>query len=249
MGEEAVPLEPSADFSDHDDVYAEDEARWRDVLFGEDVDGKSVNITDPSVRASLDAFFGQSVRGAYGSSLARPDIDDGVVDPVTKTGGEYDVSEDRGARSGAGELGPRPEAVSFDAPAMRQAVVDPLLTAAADVISAGAEDLWAPVEFGLAYADDNGAWWRQGENEARFSDSALLPIALDPIVDGLSASAGVEQLSQHQKLTQALASFGRDKGASAAVWRRSGEIDGQDSASQMLSSSGSRFAALARIPA
>jgi len=249
MGEEAVPLEPSADFSDHDDVYAEDEARWRDVLFGEGVDGKSVNITDPSVRASLDAFFGQSVRGAYGSSLARPDIDDGVVDPVTKTGGEYDVSEDRGARSGAGELGPRPEAVSFDAPAMRQAVVDPLLTAAADVISAGAEDLWAPVEFGLAYADDNGAWWRQGENEARFSDGALLPIALDPIVDGLSASAGVEQLSQHQKLTQALASFGRDKAASAAVWRRSGEIDGQDSASQMLSSSGSRFAALARIPA
>lgn len=117
------------------------------------------------------------------------------------------------------------------------------------MISAGAEDLWAPVEFGLAYTDDNGAWWRQGENEARFSDSALLPIALDPIVDGLSASAGVEQLSQHQKLTQALASFGRDKGASAAVWRRSGEIDGQDSASQMLSSSGSRLTALARIPA
>lgn len=249
MGEEAVPLEPSADFSDHDDVYAEDEARWRDVLFGEGVDGKSVNITDPSVRASLDAFFGQSARGAYGSSLARPDIDDGVVDPVTKTGGEYDVSEDRGARSGAGELGPRPEAVSFDAPVMRQAVVDPLLTAAADVISAGAEDLWAPVEFGLAYADDNGAWWRQDENEARFSDGPLLPIALDPIVDGLSASAGVEQLSQHQKLTQALVSFGRDKGASAAVWRRSGEIDGQDAASQMLSSSGSRLTALARIPA
>ncbi len=249
MGEEAVPLEPSADFSDHDDVYAEDEARWRDVLFGEGVDGKSVNITDPSVRASLDAFFGQSARGAYGSSLARPDIDDGVVDPVTKTGGEYDISEDRGARSGAGELGPRPEAVSFDAPVMRQAVVDPLLTAAADVISAGAEDLWAPVEFGLAYADDNGAWWRQDENEARFSDGPLLPIALDPIVHGLSASAGVEQLSQHQKLTQALASFGRDKGASAAVWRRSGEIDGQDAASQMLSSSGSRLTALARIPA
>jgi Ca2+-binding RTX toxin-like protein len=240
---------PAADFSDHDDVYAEDEARWRDVLFGEGVDGKSVNVTDPSVRASLDAFLGQSVRGAYGSSLARPDIDDGVVDPVTTTGDGYNVSEDGVARSGAGGLAPRPEAVSFDAPDMRQAAVDPLLTAAADVISAGAEDLWAPAEFGLAYADDSGAWWRQGENQARFNNGALHQDVQSPVVEGVSSSTGAEQLSQHQKLTQALASFGRDKGASAAVWRRSGEIDGQDAASQMLSSSGSRFAALARIPA
>jgi len=245
-----APVTPrAADFSDHDDVYAEDEARWRDVLFGEGVDGKSVNVTDPSVRASLDAFLGQSVRGAYGSSLARPDIDDGVVDPVTTTGDGYDVSEDGVARSGAGGLAPRPEAVSFDAPDMRQAAVDPLLTAAADVISAGAEDLWAPAEFGLAYADDSGAWWRQADNQARFNNGALHQDVQSPVVEGVSSSTGAEQLSQHQKLTQALASFGRDKGASAAVWRRSGEIDGQDAASQMLSSSGSRFAALARIPA
>ncbi|MNS16999.1 Bifunctional hemolysin/adenylate cyclase precursor [compost metagenome] len=240
---------PAADFSDHDDLFAEDEARWRDVLFGEGVDGKSVNFTDPSVRASLDAFLGQSVRGAYGSSLARPDIDDGVVDPVTTTGDGYNVSEDGVARSGAGGLAPRPEAVSFDAPDMRQAAVDPLLTAAADVISAGAEDLWAPAEFGLAYADASGAWWRQGDSQARLNNGALHQDAQSPVVEGVSSSTGAEQLSQHQKLTQALASFGRDKGASAAVWRRSGEIDGQDAASQMLSSSGSRFAALARIPA
>ncbi|MNF07970.1 hypothetical protein D3C80_2082700 [compost metagenome] len=83
---------------------------------------------------------------------------------------------------------------------------------------------------------------------ARFSDGGSFLAALDPITEGLSVPAVEEQLSQHQKLTQALASFGRDKGASAAVWKRSGEIEAE-ATSQMLGASGSRFAALARMPA
>lgn len=246
----AIVTPPTADFGDHDDLYAEDETRWRDVLFGEGADGKGVNITDPSVRASLEAFLGQSVRGAYGAAFGRPDIDDGVVDPVGTMVDGYEVSEDGGTASGFGGFSSPREGIPSRAPYRSQtAGVDPMLTAAADVISAGAEDLWAPAEFGLAYAGGSRAWWLQSEGEARFNNGALHQAVLDPVIDGLSASAGTEQLSQHQKLTQALASFGRDKGASAAVWKRSGEIDGQNAASQMLSGSGSRYEALARIPA
>lgn len=244
----AIVTPPVADFSDHDDLYAEDEARWRDVLFGDGDDGRGANVTDPSVRASLEAFFGQTGRGAYGSAFGRPDIDDGVEEPAPPADG--------------GEVGPLGSRVmgssghSFDLDQSlpgqaRQASagdLDPALAAATDLISAGSEDLWAPAEFGLASTEAGRSWWLQGEGVARFSDGGSFLAALGPITEGLPASAGVEQLSQHQKLTQALASFGRDKGASAAVWKRSGEIEAE-AASQMLGASGSRFAALARMPA
>jgi len=124
---------------------------------------------------------------------------------------------------------------------------DPALAAAADLISVDPTDVWAPVEFGLASTEANRSWWRQGESVARFNNDAL-PAAWIPITEGPSASTGAEQHSQHQKLTQALASFGRDKGASAAVWKRSGEAE-IEATSQMLGASGSRFTALARMPA
>lgn len=246
----ATAAPPTANFSDHDDLYAEDEARWADVLFGKGVDGKGVNITDPSVRASLDAFKGGGVRGAYGSAFGRPDIDNGVVDPVEMTSGGYEVGAGGAMIPGVSGLSSASDSIQSRAPYRGGGgSVDPMLTAAANMINAGADDFWAPAEFGLAYAEGGSAWWRQNEGSARFGDGAMPQIAMDPIVDGPSSSVGAEQLSQHQKLTQALASFGRDKGAAAAVWKRSGEVDGQEAASQMLSGSGSRYAALARIPA
>lgn len=246
----AIAAPPTANFSDHDDLYAEDEARWADVLFGKGVDGKGVNLTDPSVRASLEAFKGGGVRGAYGSAFGRPDIDDGVVDPVEITSGGYEVGEAGAMIPGFSGLSSVSDSIQSRAPYRGAAAsVDPMLTAAANMINAGADDFWAPAEFGLAYAEGGRAWWRQNEGSASFNDGAMQQIVMDPLVDGLSSSVGAEQLSQHQKLTQALASFGRDKGAAAAVWKRSGEVDGQDAASQMLSGSGSRYAALARISA
>ncbi|MNH53292.1 Bifunctional hemolysin/adenylate cyclase precursor [compost metagenome] len=244
----AIVTPPIADFSDHDDLYAEDEARWRDVLFGDGDDSKGVNVTDPSVRASLQAFFGQTGRGSYGAALGRPDIDDGVEGAGAPVGGGLVGQAGAQASGGFGGDLALEQSRSGLVPQAGGVELDPALTAAADVISAGADDLWAPAEFGLASTEAERSWWLQGEGVARFSDGGSFLAALDPITEGLSASAGVEQLSQHQKLTQALASFGRDKGASAAVWKRSGEIDAE-AASQMLGASGSRFAALARMPA
>ena len=244
----AIVTPPVADFSDHDDLYAEDEARWRDVLFGDGGDGEGVNVTDPSVRASLEAFFGQTGRGSYGSAFGRPDIDDGVAEPAALgDGGEVGPLGSR-VMGGSGQGFDLDQSSSSHARQASAGELDPALAAATDLISAGADDLWAPAEFGLASTESGRSWWLQGEGVARFSDGGSFLAALDPITEGLSASAGVEQLSQHQKLTQALASFGRDKGASAAVWKRAGEIEAE-AASQMLGASGSRFAALARMPA
>jgi len=244
----AIATPPVADFSDHDDLYAEDEARWRDVLFGDGDDGRGANVTDPSVRASLEAFFGQAGRGAYGSAFGRPDIDDGVGEPaVPADGGEVGPIGSR-VMGGSGHSSDLDQPLPGQARQTSAGDLDPALAAATDLISTGSEDLWAPAEFGLASTESGRSWWLQGEGVARFSDGGSFLAALDPITEGLPASAGVEQLSQHQKLTQALAAFGRDKGASAAVWKRSGEIEAE-ATSQMLGASGSRFAALARMPA
>jgi Ca2+-binding RTX toxin-like protein len=244
----AIVTPPVADFSDHDDLYAEDEARWRDVLFGDGDDGRGANVTDPSVRASLEAFFGQAGRGAYGSAFGRPDIDDGVEESAAPAnGGEVGPLGSR-VMGGSGHSFDLDQSLPGQARQASAGDLDPALAAATDLISAGSEDLWAPAEFGLASTEAERSWWLRGEGVARFSDGGSFLAALGPITEGLPASAGVEQLSQHQKLTQALASFGRDKGASAAVWKRSGEIEAE-AASQMLGASGSRFAALARMPA
>lgn len=253
MGGRGEAIEPPrADFSDHDDLYAEDEARWAEELFGGGDGGTSANVTDPSVRASLDAFFGQTGRGAYGTTFTRPDIDggqeEGVTDAPATSGGE-EVGQIGGRR-----MGDFDRFFSRDQPDPRLSRqtggenLNPVLAAAADLISAEQSDLWAPVEFGLASMTANRSWWLQNGGVARFSDGALSPVPLEPTEGVLSASAGVEQLSQHQKLTQALATFGRDKGAAAAVWTRSGEAE-IGTTSQMLGASGSRFAALARMPA
>lgn len=248
----AIVTPPTADFSDHDDLYAEDEARWADVLFGEGNDEKVVNVTDPSVRASLEAFFGQTGRGSYGAAFGRPGIDGGVDDDITHAatnmdGGNLDQTSPRA-------MGGFDQTFSLDQPPSRAARqtggadFDPALAAAADLISVDPTDVWAPVEFGLASTEANRSWWIQGESVARFNNDALPPAAWMPITEGPSTSTGAEQHSQHQKLTQALASFGREKGASAAVWKRSGEAE-IEATSQMLGASGSRFAALARMPA
>ncbi|MNQ96860.1 hypothetical protein D3C85_1124810 [compost metagenome] len=200
------------------------------------------------MRASLEAFFGQSGRGAYGGGFLRPDIDDGLEDAATPPGGGLAGQVGTQGIDGFG----RDSAPEQPQPGLTGRAIgaefDPALTAAADLINSGSDDLWAPAEFGLASTGASRSWWRQGEGVARFNDGVLSPVALDSLAEGLSASVGAEQLSQHQKLTQALASFGRDKGASAAVWKRSGEAE-VEAASQMLGASGSRFAALARMPA
>ncbi len=243
---------PNADFSDHDDLYAEDEARWAEELFGDGDGGSSANVTDPNVRASLDAFFGQGGRGAYGATFRRPHIDGGREEDITDVPATSD--RDELVQTSARRVG------DFDQPLVRGQPesqlnrqtgggdLNPALAAAADLISAERSDLWAPVEFGLASTAVNRSWWLQDGDGAHFSDELLSPVVVEPIEGLLSVSVGAEQLSQHQKLTQALATFGRDKGAAAAVWKRSGEAE-VEATSQMLGASGSRFAALARMPA
>ncbi len=122
------------------------------------------------------------------------------------------------------------------------------LAEAADLIASqsGVEDPWAAAEFSLAYAGGGREWWRaSGVGEARFNDDLSRVGAFDATADAPLAASSTAEVSQHQKLTQALAAFGRDKGASAAVWRRSGEFEGQEAGA----GGRWRFAGAARIPA
>ncbi|MFC5373614.1 DUF4214 domain-containing protein [Brevundimonas faecalis] len=248
----AAPPKASADFSDHDDLYAEDEARWADVLAGRIQTGSG--LTDEGVRASLEAFVGKSVRGGYGSAFGRPDIDDGVLDPITPLADTTEGGSARGVSGHGSGLSSDASrlAVSEGGTVWSASEADAFLADAAGLLAARSQtdDLWAPAEFSLAYADQAQAWWRtQDVGTTRFTDDLAQQIAPIDAGDGVWGGLSASDLSQHQKLTQALAAFGRDKGASAAVWKRSGEI-GPDATDALTTAGGRwRFAGQARIPA
>ena len=236
------PTQPLVDFSDHDDLYAADEARWLDLLFGEAGDG----LTDPGVRASLEAFQGRSIRGAYGRASGRPLIEADQVEPESLSAPDSIVGDGPGAlRTTASGSYPMSSAGASTGYAGGE---DPVLAAAA-LVSAGGLDPYAPVDFILAAVSGQQAWWLGGEQSRGIAVDGLLPSLVDPVVGAVSTGVGADELSQHQRLTQALASFGRDPGASAAVWKRSGEIQDHDTGLQMAGARHSRFTAHAAIPA
>lgn len=243
---------PTADFSDHDDLYAEDEARWSQVLSGTEGKDKGSNLTDPSVRATLDAYRGGSILGSYGNAFGRPDIDDGIIDPVVIDGGTSEV-ENGSARLTAAFIEPRQlnndGAYANAQYGAGERVFESDLLAAADVINQDTVDVWAPVDFGLANTNASKTWWRQDQGRAQFTNEAFGVLDAKTASTGASVAATAAQLSQHQKLTQALATFGQDKGASSAIWKRSGELEGLESNAQMIPGSSSRFAAPKRMSA
>lgn len=248
------PTKVSVDFSDHDDLYDEDEARWADVLAGKVQGNGTINDTDARVRATLAGLFGGDGRGAYGQAFARPDIEDGSADAAamgwvaaddqarSQPASSYRLeTPDRIAAVDAGNgVHGRPSSYGqlFD---VDQAAS--LLGAVSDV-----EDVWAPAEFSRASASESRQWWRASlpimEKGPVLSDMGVVDDFSDMAASGASVSA-----SQHQQLVQALAAFGpKTGGGSSAIWKRSGETD----VDAMVASSGDnrwRFASASRIPA
>ncbi|MBX9803519.1 MAG: hypothetical protein K2Y04_12240 [Caulobacteraceae bacterium] len=225
---------PEADFSDHDDLYADDEARWADVLS----DLGSLNpeglssATDELVRATLGELIGESRRGRFSRGIERPDVDPGV-DGSAASGAHSGTANDyppagqgypgQGLSQGlSGQTGLVPS---------RSTQADDRLFQAAALIADDTQttDLWAPAEFSLANQPSRLGWWRiDGSHQSDvISEFGPEDIEASGIGSGSRFNPAAEQ-SQHQKLTQALAAFGSDKGSSAAVWKRSGELDHHD---------------------
>ena len=241
----------SADFSDHDNLYAEDEARWAHELAGRLFEEGALSTTDPSVRASLEALLAGEGRGAFGRLFSRPAIEERVA-----TGGFTTGSE---------EFLPRPEASSTSSAARSGAAMTPVtptggsatmrkladIDLAADLLSQPTSelDVWAPAEFSRAAVDGAGSWWRVPVADMHGS---LGGIAIDP--SGPTAFDEVarpsETVSRHQQLVQALAGFGPKAGASAsAIWKRSGESHAEQLTAASADPARWRIAAPARIPA
>lgn len=243
------------DFSNHDRSYALDLQRWAAKLRGERVKGLADEGvgggTDAHVRASLAEFAGGLGRGGYGARLQRPDWSRDSIDvpPVDATGA---ATADADEIEGLGRVAPRRTHDLGDAAYVRPSTAtatDKRLDTAALLLASGDDtDHWAPAEFGLASANGRRSWWLGGVDGSAAPEAysiAMSPV-LDRVVDGTPLLSAEEQ-SQHQKLTQALAAFGRDKGASPAVWRRSGEVEDQPLTT--VASGRWRFATPARIPA
>lgn len=241
----------SADFSDHDNRYAEDEARWANELVGRLFEERALSTTDPSVRASLEAFLAGEGRGAFGRLLSRPQIEEGVAPSGFTTGSEEPSphpvmsSTSSAATSGAAMT---PVASTGGSATMRKLAY---LDLAADLLSQSPSglDVWAPAEFSRATVGGANSWWRMPVEDMHGSLGGIAidpsgPIAFDEV------ARPSETVSRHQQLVQALAGFGPKAGASAsAIWKRSGESHGEQLTAASADPARWRIAAPARMPA
>lgn len=221
-------LIPLVDFSDHDDLYAEDEARWADELAGRSLslaDG-TLTTTDARVRAALDF-----ARGALGTALerhglVRPSFDEstapvGFVDSATGTEGTAGrESVDRDASRLA------MPAAGHPAPGGYRPIGTANLDAAAELLQSTEPriDVWAPADVSFAAGPASARWWAEMVPEAQpaYAPGSAGSLSLEPFQ---GAGAGSQDAAPHLRLVQAMAAFNPKAGGEAAVWKRSGESD------------------------
>lgn len=243
-----VPLNerPRADFSDHDDRYAEDEARWADVLNGVRYDGEAESTTDGRVRATLETLKGDLARGRFSPGLFKPEIGGGrgigYVGAATPEAAAPRMAP-RSAGVGTTDYGP---AVRITADALSDSSV---LDEAADLLASenlDAVDAWAdaaPVT--LAEHRAQQRWWTASLNRSAVGEpqqAAIASDAFDQVSPLASRPADPSILSAHQRLAQAMAGFGSAKGGGAAIWVRAGQAS--DATSVASDSRGARWASM-----
>ena len=229
VGGQPKKTAPIVDLSDHDEVYAEDEMRWSDVLNGKVSNTGTIGETDARVRATLDGILQTIGRGGYGHAFGRPVVEDQPQEVFSSV-----------AQPGSGgfktPLAPEVQGVSLDQsadagvhgrPSSYGQMLD--VDAAADLLNAApqVEDVWAPAEFSRASVSEGRTWWRNpvmsADNTPLFMPLSLADQDTDVHETGYQPSA-----SQHQQLVQALAAFGpKTTGGSSAIWKRSGEADAE----------------------
>lgn len=229
VGGQPKKTAPIVDLSDHDEVYAEDEMRWSDVLNGKVSNTGTIGETDARVRATLDGILQTIGRGGYGHAFGRPVIEDEaqeVFSPVAQPGsGGFKTP-----------LPPEVQGVSLDQsadagvhgrPSSYGQMLD--VEAAANLLNAApqVEDVWAPAEFSRASVSEVRTWWR---NPVMSADNAplFMPLSLADQDTDVHETGYQPSASQHQQLVQALAAFGpKTTGGSSAIWKRSGEADAE----------------------
>lgn len=213
-----------ADFSDHDNLFAEDLARQleraRQAPQSTDV--------DPSVRAALGLLTDGVARpGMFGRPFRMEEGDVGTeatgeayptfLNPASESAGPRAPAADR-AYSGLERRRSQMQAFDLDAAAERLGFGD-----------GEAADPWAAAPVTLAGGQSRSRWWA----ESVPADDPARGLATGPAMIGTGqfsaerislAETDPATLSAHQKLTQAMAAFGPRSGAGAAVWKRSGEL-------------------------
>lgn len=205
------------DFSDHDDLYDEDEARWGDALTGRRGVSDGYVETDASVLGSLSRAA--STRGAFGRAFGGPSLLPDLEDEFGgATGDSQAAMMDGGKLTSASETGR--SAWSPGSEQQERAYLE--LDDAASVLDGENTQALDIAPITLAQVGDQRPWWTTGKAlDLSFGDY-LPPVgdsAQTPSV-GVNAAGNRAISNDRQKLLQALASFGRDKGASAAVWTR-----------------------------
>ncbi|WP_370874330.1 hypothetical protein [Brevundimonas nasdae] len=241
---------PVVDLNDHDDLYAEDEARWSDVLNGKVSNTGTVGETDAHVRATLNDILQSIGRGGYGHAFGRPVIEDEPQEtfgPVTQSRSSGFTAPSTPDVQGVW-LDPTADQGVHGRPSSYGQLFD--VNAAADLLSAApqAEDVWAPAEFSRAAVSDGRAWWRSAVGSA---DDApvFMPLSQGDQDDEVQGTGYQPSASQHQQLVQALAAFGpKTTGGSSAIWKRSGEADAEGLAAGVTDARW-RFAGPSRIHA
>lgn len=213
-----------ADFSDHDELFAEDLARQLERLR---TAPQSTEV-DPAVRAAL---------GLLSDGIARPGM----------FGRPFRVAEEGPPSAPASQASSAAAQISKSAAQARAGALDPasgpadrrlsrMATLDLDEAAArlaytegGSDDPWAAAPVTLAGGPARSRWWAESVPETRASAggaSSTATIGTGQVsadrVDLATADPAV--LSAHQKLTQAMAAFGPRSGGGAAVWRRSGEL-------------------------
>ena len=230
------------DFSDHDDLYDDEEARWTNVLTGRRGVPDDYVETDGSVLGSTSTA--PTTRGGFGRAFGAPNLTPDVEGAdLTGSSDNPVAGQPEAGRQTASGMGEQATARSYASGASSYADLD----AAASLLSG--EDVGAasfdsaPVT--LSDVQGQRSWWKsEGTSDLSFGRMAMTAgdrVDGVPIASGDHASRSV--VSDRQKLLQALAGFGRDKGSSPAVWNR-----GDESASQGLMSA-SRSLPLAKASA
>lgn len=240
------------DFSDHDNLFAEDLARQaqrrRQTPTG-------VVETDPAVRAALDRLTNGIERpGRFDRPFAPGDGSESLA-----LNGA-DALEPFGRSFGAARAHPQnPELSPSNYRRRRSANTD--LNSAVERLRFGdspGTDPWAAAPVTLASGPGARRWWNGirdgfmpglGPDQLTVTDTLAADDEGDDFRIVCPVPGGEEGASQNQKLMQAMASFGPRSGAGAAVWRRSGELDSSEPMSADTGSSRWRFASPARISA
>lgn len=213
-----------ADFSDHDNLFAEDLARQLERAR----QAPQSTEVDPSVRAALGLLTDGIARpGMFGRPFRMEEAEAGTA----ATGETYPSSTSPApAAAGLRAAAPGPAYSGLERRRSQLEAFD--LDAAAERLGfseGDAADPWAAAPVTLAGGQSRSRWWAESVpagDPVAGSPSAPLGIGTGQVsAERISlAETDPATLSAHQKLTQAMAAFGPRSGGGAAVWKRSGEL-------------------------